>query len=63
VSELTPEEQIEIDAALHDGEGWALPNDMPEALAERLEAKGMIRMHEGRWQLTPAGFSRSLMFR
>lgn len=60
--ELSHDEQLEIDAALHDGEGWSLPSDTPANLIGTLSSKGMIRMHLGRWQLTPLGFSYTKMF-
>lgn len=56
-------EQAQIDAAVHDGEGWALPEGTAEGLIETLSTKGLIRMWKGRWQLTPAGFGQSAMFR
>jgi len=56
------DEQAEIDAATHDGEGWALQGGIPEDVRARLEEKGLIRFWMGRWQLTPVGFSYSRMF-
>ena len=52
-----------INKAQHDGEGWALPDGVPANLRERLAMKGMVRYWANRWQLTPAGFARSKMFR
>lgn len=50
-------ERAAIAEAEHDGEGWAMRGDLSPALRETLSSKGLIRLHMGRWQLTPAGFS------
>lgn len=60
---LTADEAATIAAAEHDGEGWALRGDIPAAVREGLASKGLIRLHLGRWQLTPLGFSQSPMFK
>lgn len=52
-----------VDAARHDGEGWALPADAPQHLIDQLATDGLARDCEGRWQLTPQGFAVSAMFR
>ncbi|USU06871.1 hypothetical protein NF699_09495 [Sphingomonadaceae bacterium OTU29LAMAA1] len=52
-----------INKAQHDGEGWVLPDGVPANLRERLTMKRMVRYWANRWQLTPAGFARSKMFR
>jgi len=59
---LSHDEQLEVDQAVHDGDGWALPPGMPEGLQQQLESKGIIRFEKDRWQLTPVGFSYSRMF-
>ncbi|WP_426254482.1 hypothetical protein [Sphingomonas sp. DC2300-3] len=63
MSDLPPALQSIIDAAQHDGEGWALPADAPQAAVEQLAADGLARHWHGRWQLTPQGFAASAMFR
>jgi hypothetical protein len=60
---LSIDEQIEIDRAEHDGEGWALPPHTPGPLQERLATKGLIRLWKGRWQLTPLGYSKTSRFK
>lgn len=63
MSEVSYDEQATIDAAIHDGDGWAISRDLPDERIEALASKGLIRLRNGRWQLTPAGFARSAMFR
>lgn len=60
---LPTEEQAAIDAADHDGEGWALSADTPPTLREALSSKGMIRLWQDRWQLTPHGFAHAARFK
>lgn len=55
--------QTIVDAAHHDGEGWALPADAPQGAVDQLAADGLARHWHGRWQLTPQGFAASAMFR
>lgn len=52
-----------IDAAHHDGEGWALPAEAPQGAVDQLAADSLARHWHGRWQLTPQGFAASAMFR
>jgi hypothetical protein len=54
-------EQIEIDAAKHDGERWALPRDASLQVVEALAAKGLIEMANGTWHLTRSGFALTTM--
>lgn len=61
--DLSESEQREINDAVQDIDGWALPNGTPPDLLEGLVKKGMIRFWANRWQLTPVGFARSKMFR
>lgn len=60
---LSTDEQAAVDQASHDGEGWALVPGASAAILETLATKGLIRLARDRWQLTPAGFARSAMFR
>ncbi len=60
---LSIDEQVEIDRAEHDGDGWALPQHTPEPTRERLATKGLIRLLNGRWQLTPLGYSKTSRFK
>ncbi|WP_426255825.1 hypothetical protein [Sphingomonas sp. DC2300-3] len=63
MSDLPPALQAVIDAAHHDGEGWALPADAPLGAVDQLAADGLARHWHDRWQLTPQGFAASAMFR
>lgn len=60
---LLVDEQDVIDRSEQDGNDWALPDGVSAGLRERLALKGMVRYWANRWQLTPAGFERSRMFR
>lgn len=60
---LPAADQAIVDAAVHDGEGWALPAYAPQEIVDRLVADGLARHWLGRWQLTPQGFAASAMFR
>lgn len=63
MSSLAADAQAIVDAAVHDGEGWALPAYAPQEIIDRLAADGLARHWHGRWQLTPQGFAASAMFR
>lgn len=56
-------QQAIVDAAVHDGEGWALPADVPGDVIDQLAGDGLARHWRGRWQLTPLGFGKSARFR
>lgn len=58
MSNLTSAEQAAIDAAEHDGQGWAIPEGTEGSVLDGLATKSLIRLR-GRWELTPLGYSRS----
>jgi hypothetical protein len=61
VSTISFDEQIEIDAAKHDGQRWALPRDTSSHVVEALAAKGLIETANGTWHLTRSGFALTTM--
>jgi hypothetical protein len=61
MNDLTDAEQATIDAAEHDGEGWAIPESTNGSLLDGLAIKDLIRLR-GRWELTPLGYSRTTRF-
>ncbi|WP_267396181.1 MULTISPECIES: hypothetical protein [unclassified Sphingomonas] len=58
MSNLTAAEQATIDAAKHDGQGWAIPEDTEGGVLDGLATKSLIQLR-GRWELTPLGYSRT----
>lgn len=61
MNHLSDAEQATIDAAAHDGDGWAIPESTNGSLLDGLATKDLIRLR-GRWELTPLGYSRTARF-
>lgn len=61
MTELTSAEQATVDAAEHDGKGWAMPESTGVQIIDALLAAGLIRLR-GRCELAPLGFSRRAQF-
>jgi hypothetical protein len=61
MSDLTDAQQATIDAAEHDGKGWAIPESTSGPVLDALLTAGLIRLR-GRWELTPLGFTRTAGF-
>ncbi len=61
MNDITDAEQAIIDAAEHDGQGWAIPEGTSGRLLDGLATKDLIRLR-GRWELTQRGFARAARF-